>query len=49
MIKKDAVYRWDKRKKDAFAQIKQAIVDAPALFSPYYGKYFLLYTFTSDL
>jgi len=35
MIKKDAVYKWDK---DDFSQIKQVIADAPALYSPNYEK-----------
>lgn len=48
IIKKDATYKWDKWEKDAFDQIKQAIVDAPALFNPDFGKGFLLYTFASD-
>jgi len=46
MIKKDEVYRWDKREKDAFSHIKQAITEARALYSPYFS--FLLYTFASD-
>lgn len=48
MIKKDATYKWDKWEKGTFNQTMQAIVDAPTLFSPDYGKDFLLYTFTSD-
>lgn len=41
-------YKWENWEKHAFAQIKQVIVDAPTLFSPNYGKYFLLYTFVAD-
>ena len=48
MIKKDTVYSWGKREKNAFTCIKQAIVEALALYIPYFNKYFLLSTFTSD-
>lgn len=48
MIKKDEIYKWDKRENDVFSCIKQVIADAPALFSLDYGKDFLLYTFTLD-
>jgi len=48
MIKKDEIYKWDKREKDVFAYIKQAITKAPTLYSPYFSKDFLLYTFTFD-
>ena len=48
MIKKDVVYSWGKREKDAFACINQAIVHAHALYNPYFNKDFLLYTFDSD-
>jgi len=34
MIKKDTIYKWDIREKDAFAHIKQAIAEAPTLYSP---------------
>ncbi len=47
MIKKDATYKWDEQENDAFTQINQATIDAPVLFSPDYGKYFILYTFSS--
>lgn len=34
MIKKDAVYSWGKKENNSFTCIKQAIVDAPAFYSP---------------
>jgi len=48
MIKKDVFYKWDQRDKYSFAQIKQANLDSPTLYSPDFGKDFLLYTFSSD-
>jgi len=48
MIKKDVFYNWGKREKYAFTQIKQAIIEAPALYSLYFKKDFLLYTFAFD-
>lgn len=48
MINKDSTYKWAKREKDVFSQIKQSIANAPVLFSPNYGKDFLLYTFALD-
>jgi len=37
MVKKDAIYKWDKREKDAFFHI-----------NPNFNTYFLLHTFTYD-
>jgi len=48
MIRKDAVYNWGKKEKDAFTCIKQSIVEVPILYSPNCNKYFFLYTFSSD-
>lgn len=48
MVKKDEIYKWDKRKKDKFSYIKKSIAEAPTLYSPDFRKYFLLYTFTFD-
>jgi len=39
---------WLKQKKDDFYQINQDIIDAPTIFSPNYGKGFLIYTFSLD-
>ena len=48
MVKKDAVYNWGKREKDAFTHFKQAIIEAPMLYIPNFSKGFFLYTFASD-
>jgi hypothetical protein len=48
MIHKDAEFKWDDERKDAFNNIKNAISQAPMLQSPDFSKYFFLYTFTSD-
>ena len=48
LIKKGVVYRWEKREKDAFSHIKKVILEAPALYNPYFTKYFFLYTFAYD-
>ena len=48
MIKKYAVYIWGKREKYTFTHIKQAIAEAPTLYSPNFKRDFLLYTFTFD-
>lgn len=48
MVNKDAIYKWDKREKETFSRINKAIVEAPALYSLDFRKYFLLYTFASD-
>eukprot|EP00253_Pinus_taeda_P004886 PITA_04886 len=48
MVKKDAIYKWDKREKDAFSHIRQTIVEALTLYNLNFNKDFLLYTFTSD-
>lgn len=45
MIKKNEFYKCGKREKDTITRIKEAIVEAPTLYSPYSGKYFLLYIF----
>ena len=48
MIKKNESFKWNPPEKEAFDKIKQAIVEAPSLQSPYFGKGFILYTFASD-
>lgn len=48
MIKKDAVYSWDKRENFSFTRIKQDITYVPTLYNPKFKKDFLLYTFASD-
>jgi len=48
MVKKNVVYKLDKREKDVFSYIKKAIMEEPTLYNPYFSKYIFLYTFTSD-
>jgi len=48
MVKKEAIYKWDKREKDEFSHIEKSIVEAPALYSPDFNKYIFLYPFTYD-
>jgi hypothetical protein len=47
MIKKDSNFRWTKERKEAFEKMKEAIVEAPTLWSPFDNE-FILYTFASD-
>ena len=48
LIKNDVLFKWFDIQKDAFIKIRKDITDAPALMSPYFDKYFILYTFTTD-
>ena len=48
MIKKDVHFKWTPLEKGVFQDIKYAIVSAPSLRSPYFSRYFVLYTFTSE-
>jgi len=48
MINKNAIYKWDQWEKVNFARIKQEILNSPTLYSPDFGKDFLLYTFSSE-
>jgi len=49
MINKNAIYKWDQWEKVNFARIKQEILNSPTLYSPDFGKDFLLYTFSTEL
>ena len=48
MIKKNASFKWNSPKKEAFNNIKQAIVKVPSLHNPDFSKGFILYTFALD-
>jgi len=48
MICKDAKFKWDDERKDAFNNIKAAISQALVLWSPDFNRDFFLYTFASD-
>ena len=48
MIKKD-VFNWGQTEKESFQKILESISEAPSFLSPYFNKYFILYTFASDI
>jgi hypothetical protein len=47
MTKKDVQFKWTPLEKESFENIKYVITISPSLGSPYFSKYFLLYTFAS--
>ena len=48
MVKQSVQFKWTNVEKNAFSKIKTAVAHAPSLKSPYFEKYFILYTFPSD-
>ena len=48
MIKKDFNFKWTRKRRDEFENIKEAIAEAPTLRSPNFVNEFILYTFSSD-
>jgi hypothetical protein len=48
MIHKDAKFKWDDERKDAFNNIKASIYRASVLRSPNFNRDFFIYTFASD-
>ena len=48
MIRKDENYKWNKERKEAFANIKEEIVEAPTLQRLDFDKEFILYRFSSN-
>jgi len=48
MLKKDAEIKWIPEDKEYFENIKQALVQALVLISPYYSKGFLIFSFASE-
>jgi len=48
MIRKDAYFKWDDKRKYSFNNINNAISQAPVLQSLDFSKYFFFYTFASD-
>ena len=49
MIKKDSSFSWGDKGKESFIRIIESIAEEPALVSPDFRKYFILYTFASDI
>ena len=47
MVKKDVPFKWSEEQKNAFTKIQKTIAEAPALMSPDFSKYFILYTFAT--
>ena len=48
MVKESVQFKWIDVEKNAFSKINTSIAYAPSLKSPYFEKYFNLYTFASD-
>ena len=48
LVKKDVPFKWSDEHKNAFTEIWTAIVEAPALMTLDFSKYFIFYTFASD-
>ena len=48
MIKKDFNFKWTKKKRETFYKIKEAIVEAPTLWSSNFDNELILYTFASN-
>ena len=48
MLKKDSEVKWSKQAKQAFENIKQALVEAPVLMAPDYTKDFAIFSFASQ-
>jgi hypothetical protein len=47
ILKKGNEVKWIVESKESFNQIKKALTEAPVLISPYYSKYFLIFSFAS--
>ena len=48
MLKNDHEIKWKIDSRIYFRDIKQAIIEAPVLVSPYFSKYFLIFSYASD-
>ena len=48
MIKKNSLFKWGHNEREYFDLIKQAIVNAPSLNTPFFSNNFLLYSFASE-
>jgi hypothetical protein len=46
-LKKDARFEWDDDGKKDFQHIKEEISITPILISPYFSKYFIIFSFAS--
>ena len=48
MLKKGHEIKWTVEAKKYFKNIKKAITEAPVLVSPYFNKYFLVFSYSSE-
>ena len=48
MIRKNSVFKWGYKEKEAFETIKQAIINAPTLNTPDFSKKLILYTLATE-
>ena len=48
MLKKDHEIKWTMEFKKSFKNIKKSISEAPVLVSPYFDKYFLVFSYASE-
>jgi hypothetical protein len=48
MLRKGNKIKWNPEAKNSFEDIKVALTKAPVLSIPYFMKYFILYSFTSE-
>jgi hypothetical protein len=47
-LKGDTCFEWDDSGKRTFQHIKEAIIVAPVLVSPYFTKDFIIFSFSSN-
>ena len=48
MIKKNSVFKWLHKEKEAFDSIKQTIINSPTLNTPDFSKHFIMYTLATE-
>ena len=48
MLRKDNDIKWKVEAKQTFVDIKKALAEAPVLISPYFTKYFLIFSFALE-
>ena len=48
MLRKDSDIKWTIEAKNYFNDIKKEITEAPVLISPYFSKYFIIISFSSE-
>ena len=48
MLKKGHEIKWIAEARRYFKEIEQAILEAPVLVSPYFTKYFLVFSYASE-